>query len=256
MTETERLEQLEGAVGMKWYDTHPVPADLNPENTLPSGRYPLILSDYQLRLAFASALDQIERLEKRVMELELKVPQPANSTTPGAALSNVTPINGSGGDVGFQFETGTVVHRMYANPEDYGFRLWFNYREPYVNGSSSSVPSLPQQYLFFEQDGAISVGYYKPQTAGQGPYDSLPGKGLVFRPGGRNADGTRGQHAMIFPGQVGRGLQLGVCRTDPNYPDSFDFEIDPDDPVNPIRIKVGSNPRKVKIRADGTLYAE
>lgn len=268
MTAEERIQALEESVtwlesmlGVQFLgkSSAELRASLNPSSALPGGRYPYMLDSYQLHAAFDALLGPggtIETLLARIAALEAR--PTANVVTPSGdgTLSGVTPVNGSGGDVGFQLNTGTVVHRLYGNPQDYGLRLWFNYREPYVNGSSSSVPSLMQMYLFFEQDGAISVGYFKPVNTPAGPYDDLGGKGIVFRPGGRNPDGSRGKHSMIFSGQVGRGLQLGVCRTNPNYPDRFDFEIDPDGGDNPISFTVEGQPRRVRMRADGTLYAE
>jgi hypothetical protein len=172
------------------------------------------------------------------------------------ALANVVPVNGSGGDVGFQFNTGSIVHRLYGNPEDSGLRLWFNYREPYVNGSSYAVPSLPQMALFFEQDGVVSFPYFKPKNTPDGPYDRLGGKALAIRGGGWRDDGQREKNVSIYGGQVGRGLQLGIARTRVNWVDRFDVEIDADDAVNPLLVTVEGQQRRVRMRPDGSLYAE
>lgn len=53
MTLEERISFLETVVGIKWATTHPVEADLVPANYLPDDRYPLMLSDYQIRLGIA-----------------------------------------------------------------------------------------------------------------------------------------------------------------------------------------------------------
>ncbi len=121
---------------------------------------------------------------------------------------------------------------------------------------SHSLPWLPQQALFFEQDGAASFIYGKPKTTATGPYDGLKGKDLAIRGGGWRDDGQREKFVSIYTGNVGRGLQLGVCRTNPNYPDRFDFKIDPDGGDNPISITVGGQLRRVRVRDDGSLYVE
>jgi hypothetical protein len=157
----------------------------------------------------------------------------------------MTQINASGGDIGFQFNTGTVVHRLYGNPEDYGLRLWFNYREPYVNGSSHAVPTLPQMALFFEQDGVASFIYGKPRTTSAGSYDVLGGKDFAIRGGGWRDDGQREKFVSLYTGNVGRGLQLGVSRTNANYPDTFDFQIDPALWPNPIVITLDGQKRQL-----------
>jgi hypothetical protein len=45
----EAVTRLEAGVGMVYAVNAPTDADLKPENELPSGRYPLLLSDYQIR---------------------------------------------------------------------------------------------------------------------------------------------------------------------------------------------------------------
>jgi hypothetical protein len=46
----EAVTRLEAIVGVKYASVAPSPSDIGPHNELPSGRYPLMLSDYQLRL--------------------------------------------------------------------------------------------------------------------------------------------------------------------------------------------------------------
>lgn len=171
------------------------------------------------------------------------------------SASGVVPITSGNGDAGLQITAGSVTHRLYAGSEDYGLRLWFNYREPYVNGSSYSIPTLPQMALFFEQDGAASLSYFKPQTSAIGQYDKLGGKALLFRGGGWSDTGQRDKNVSVYSGQVGRGLQLGVCSSKPNYPDRFDIQIDPQS-NDPVSITVDGQLRRVKMRPDGSLYAE
>jgi hypothetical protein len=69
--ELARLAAVEDAIGMHWATHHPSPDDLIPENTLPSGRYPLILADYQIRLSGIPPLEsKIAALEARCADLE------------------------------------------------------------------------------------------------------------------------------------------------------------------------------------------
>jgi hypothetical protein len=246
------LEQILGKIFLGKTSDQLAP-ELKAANELPGGRYPYILSDYQLRVGLAqiqSGLQtQMSGLATRVARVEEAAvtapPAPGGGGGWAGYLSGMTPITASGGDIGFQLNTGTITHRFYGNPEDYGLRLWFNYREPYVDGSSHSIASLPQLYLFFEQDGVISVGHYKPRTSSPGAYDALGGKALAFRPGGWNDAQRRDKFVSIYGGQVGRGLQFGVSRTNANYPDRFDIQIDPTLGDDPVSITLGGAVRNL-----------
>jgi hypothetical protein len=243
------LEQILGKIFLGKTSAE-LQAALVPANELPGGKYPYLLSDYQLRaFGLAGLQAQVSGLATRVAAVEeASVVAPPSPGTGGGwtgYLSGMTPITASGGDIGFQLNTGTVTHRFYANPEDFGLRLWFNYREPYVNGSSHSIASLPQMYLFMEQDGVVSFGHYKPTTTSAGAYDGLGGKALAFRTGGWNDGQRRDKFVSIYGGQVGRGLQFGVSRTNANYPDRFDILIDPTLGDDPVSITLGGQPRNL-----------
>lgn len=60
----ERVQFLETVVGIRWATTHPVEGDLVPENYLPDSRYPLMLSDYQIRLGIAKIEGRVDIVEK------------------------------------------------------------------------------------------------------------------------------------------------------------------------------------------------
>jgi hypothetical protein len=62
----EAVSRLEAAVGMAYAVKAPTDADLKPENELPSGRYPLLLSDYQIRKhGIAPMQEDISELQSR-----------------------------------------------------------------------------------------------------------------------------------------------------------------------------------------------
>jgi hypothetical protein len=79
---SDAVTRLEAAVGMAYATRHPTPTDLKPENQLPSGRYPLMLDTYQLRLTGIPPIEaNVAGLAVRVKAVEDR-PQipPANST--------------------------------------------------------------------------------------------------------------------------------------------------------------------------------
>lgn len=74
MSDTERIALLESMLGIQFLGMtgEQLRAELKPENELPGGKYPLLLSDYQLRVAFADALAQIEQLKAKLAALEAR----------------------------------------------------------------------------------------------------------------------------------------------------------------------------------------
>jgi hypothetical protein len=80
MTDQERIQALEEAVtrleaivGVKYASVAPSPSDIGPHNELPSGRYPLMLSDYQLRLqGVGPMVGDIDTLKERMAAVEAK----------------------------------------------------------------------------------------------------------------------------------------------------------------------------------------
>lgn len=68
----ERVQFLETVVGIRWATAHPVPEDLVPANYLPDSRFPLMLSDYQVRLGIAEIASHVEVIEKdAVVSIEM-----------------------------------------------------------------------------------------------------------------------------------------------------------------------------------------
>jgi hypothetical protein len=80
MTDSERIQALEEAVtrleaivGVQFATRAPQPSDIGPHNELPSGRYPLMLSDYQLRLqGVGPMVGDIDTLKARMDAVEAK----------------------------------------------------------------------------------------------------------------------------------------------------------------------------------------
>lgn len=63
------VTRLEGILGAQFYDKPLDPSMLKPENTLPNGRYPYMLSDYQLRLGLQDLDNAIADLRQKVAAL-------------------------------------------------------------------------------------------------------------------------------------------------------------------------------------------
>lgn len=108
MTDSERIQaleeavtRLEAAVGMKYASQAPSPSDIGPHNELPSGRYPLMLSDYQLRLqGITPMLAKMEGVEAELDafddRLEAVESKPAGSVDVLAVLRDAPVVRMNG----------------------------------------------------------------------------------------------------------------------------------------------------------------
>lgn len=216
------VTRLEAILGAQFYDNPLDPSMLKPENTLPNGRYPYMLSDYQLRLGLADFDSAIADLRARMEVVEARpagAPAPYNgnaqesfSSDEGAGImfisdtnfSSTQRVDDNGNKTAYPQVGGIVLS------EDGGFRRFQNVVFP-GNGEKSYIPDPTRVgvVMGFDRLGNESLTYYyagAELSAGKWEAKEFhKGQRMVFV---RDDDG---KSMKIFLPQVGAELKAAYC---------------------------------------------
>ncbi len=226
----------------------------------PNGEYPIDYRQKQLGCGTNDLATHVNVSDIAIVSFAAKMP-PSNRTVPEYVNSAIAAIPASS----TANTTGTVQipnlgngiimkdvngpsHLLFAGGGDRGLRLLYNFT-PSWQANTYSDPTLMQTRLDFEQDGVISMNYFKPWNAAAGPYDTLSGKALAFRVGGcgpQRCGSARGEFADIYGGLVGRGLRLGVSDTNANWPTWWGLQIKGDKSANPVSVFINGSLQQLK----------
>lgn len=270
MTDAEKIAELqaavtrlEAAVGMQYAVRAPTPADIGPQSELPSGRYPLLLSDYQLRLqGIAPMQADIEAL-KAADPAPLPPPNVEVPADIKAALEAMG-VEFSGNVIsGLKLtESGNPEGTMYGyvGVDDAGLRLFNGIRKKIGTDVWSAETVDVNRNLpvimgpVVERDGAVSWDWNPPLVGGES--DPYPNKTfLMYLAGFVRGSGPRktvGPYMDFGSFEAGRGIRWFVRRPGSQSPDTeVIIQID----AQGLAIRVGDGLRRITMAADGSLRA-
>jgi hypothetical protein len=236
----EAVSRLEAAVGMQYAVRAPTPEDIGPQSELPSGRYPLLLSDYQLRLQGITPMQADIEALKAADPTPLPPPSAVElvdgliwqKSTNGIGIAFESDTNGMNGQrppgtkyrqvfcVALSDDGGGGIHQNLIYPEDGGrayipdpTRFGVSYRLDRQGMMSLNIHRAGEQFA----PGKFAVtAVHKGQLAVVIPEESgsvtlrLPqGGDLLVEKGNGNADRENGHKATISRQPVVLGDDVG-----------------------------------------------
>jgi hypothetical protein len=259
----EAVTRLEAGVGMVYAVNAPTDADLKPENELPSGRYPLLLSDYQIRKhGIAPMQADIEALQNA----DPAPLPPPNVEVPAdlrAQLEAIGVVFATDGTIeAIKYTTFSEEGKVtgYAGMNDAAWRTFSNIRSKIGSEwpDTESNPNLPVLMgPVFERDGALSYDFAPPVIGGSSA-DQHPNKTfLQYFAGFRRGIGPRefddvGPYMDFGSFEAGRGIRWFVRRPGSESPDT-EVVIQMD--AQGLAIRVAGGLRRITMAADGRLVA-
>jgi hypothetical protein len=259
----EAVSRLEAAVGMQYAVRAPTPEDIGPQSELPSGRYPLLLSDYQLRL------QGIAPMQADIEALKAEDPVPLPPPNVEVPTDLIAQLEAMGVEFSRDLISG-IKYTEFDNPEgtmygysgvdDAGLRQFNGIRKKIGTDVWSAETIDVNRNLpvimgpVVERDGAVSWDW-NPPINGDDP-NPYPNKTfLMYLAGFVRGSGPRktvGPYMDFGSFEAGRGIRWFVRRPGSQSPDT---EVIIQMDAQGLAIRVGDGLRRITMAGDGSLRA-